>query len=92
MVATATTTTDKPFPNKEQRKLCWDARDSYWQCLDKNAPQHQATSGAKEPSVCLQMRQLFQKQCPGQWVKHFDRKRTYDQFKAKMEQGYDPLK
>lgn len=22
------------FPDKEQRKKCWDARDKYWECLD----------------------------------------------------------
>lgn len=79
------------FPGKEERQVCWDARDRYWECLDKHAPTHQATSGAAEPSVCLQFRKIFLSSCPGQWVKHFDRKRTYDQFKKKMEEGYDPL-
>lgn len=55
------------FPDKEQRKHCWDARDQYWQCLDKNAPEHQPTSGSDEPKVCLQFRKLFLKECPGQW-------------------------
>lgn len=79
------------FPVKEQRQKCWDARDQYWQCLDENAPEHQSTSGAPEPKQCQQMRKLFQSNCPGQWVKHFDRKRTYDLFKLKMEKGFDPL-
>lgn len=79
------------FPTKENRQVCWDARDKYWQCLDKHAPDHQATSGAVEPKACQQLRKLFNDNCPGQWVKHFDRKRTYDQFKEKMEKGFDPL-
>ncbi|KAJ6634602.1 Cytochrome c oxidase assembly factor 6 like [Pseudolycoriella hygida] len=79
------------FPNKDQRQLCWDARDHYWKCLDKNAPKHQSTSGSDEPTVCLQFRKLFLKECPNQWVKHFDRKRTYEQFKEKMVKGYDPM-
>ena len=24
------------FPNKEKRYKCWNARDAYWECLDKN--------------------------------------------------------
>lgn len=60
------------FPNKEQRQLCWGARDQYWQCLDKNAPQHQSTSGSEEPKVCLQFRNLFVKECPGQWLGFID--------------------
>lgn len=79
------------FPVKEQRQQCWDSRDKYWQCLDENAPEHQSTSGAPEPKQCQSFRKLFQSSCPGQWVKHFDRKRTYDMFKERMEKGYDPL-
>lgn len=78
------------FPDKETRQSCWNARDEYWQCLDKNAPDYQATSGADEPKECQKFRKLFQSKCPGQWVKHFDRKRTYEQFKKKMDKGYDP--
>lgn len=55
------------FPNKEKRQHCWDARDQYWQCLDKNAPDYQTTSGSEEPKVCLQFRKLFEKECSGQW-------------------------
>lgn len=83
---------EKSFPTKEQRRVCWESRDTYWQCLDDKAPAHQATSGDKEPAVCLQFRKLFQANCPSQWVKHFDRKRTYEQFKEKVQAGYDPLK
>lgn len=25
-------------------------------------------------------------------IRHFDRKRTYEQFKKRMEKGFDPLK
>lgn len=79
------------FPSKDVRHKCWQSRDSYWQCLDTNAPTHQATSGAPEPQQCIKLRKLFEKDCPSQWVKHFDRRRTYEQFKKKMEQGFDPL-
>lgn len=78
------------FPDKDQRKQCWDDRDNYWACLDKNAPTFSSTSGAAEPKACLALRKLFEKSCPGQWVKHFDRKRNYEQFKTRMNQGYDP--
>lgn len=79
------------FPDKQKRKQCWDARDEYWKCLDKNAPEHSTTGGEPEPTVCEKFRKLFAQECPGQWVTHFDRKRSYEQFKKKMEAGYDPL-
>lgn len=79
------------FPDKEKRKNCWDARDKYWQCLDQYAPKHQATSGQDEPAVCDKFRKYFEMGCPSQWVHHFDRKRSYDQFKQKLETGFDPI-
>ncbi|XP_037915920.1 cytochrome c oxidase assembly factor 6 homolog [Hermetia illucens] len=75
------------FPNKSDRERCWSARDEYWRCLD----QHNVTDD-KVPDQCKELRKLFEKNCPSQWVKHFDRKRLYEQFQAKMNQGYDPLR
>ncbi|EDW82691.1 uncharacterized protein Dwil_GK24999 [Drosophila willistoni] len=79
------------FPDKSERAKCWTARDDYWKCLDENAPKHSSTSGEKVPNACQILRKAFVQSCPGQWVKHFDRKRTYEQFKEKMAKGYDPL-
>lgn len=79
------------YPNKEKRQQCWDARDTYFKCLDENAPEYSTTGGQPEPIVCEKLRKLFESSCPAQWVTHFNRKRSYDQFKKKMEEGYDPL-
>ncbi|XP_014246993.1 cytochrome c oxidase assembly factor 6 homolog [Cimex lectularius] len=71
------------FPKKEEREACWDSRDKYWQCLDT------ATEPEKQ---CAQLRKFYETSCPVQWVKHFDRKRSYLKFKEKIEQhGYEPL-
>lgn len=80
----------KEFPQKmsllttEERKKCWANRDPFWKC------QHSSTSGENVPDQCQQFGKLVESSC-FQWVKHFDRKRTYDQFKARMEGGYDPM-
>lgn len=79
------------FPSKSEREKCWTSRDKYWECLQKYAPTYSATSGSEEPNECKQLRKLFESSCPNQWVKHFDRKRTYEQFKEKMEKGFDPI-
>lgn len=68
------------FLTKDERKKCWDSRDRYWDCLDGTA---------EEKERCLQLRKQYETSCPSQWVKHFDRKRTYLQFKEKIEKdGY----
>lgn len=79
------------FPGREARQLCWDARDRYWDCLQKYNPDYNSNKEEKEPPQCVELRKLYQSGCPNQWVKHFDRKRTYEQFKKKMEKGYDPV-
>lgn len=75
------------FPTKEERTKCWDARDKYWECLDK----HNISDAVKE-GPCVEFRKIYEECCLPQWVKHFDRKRSYLQFKNKIEkEGYEPL-
>ncbi|OQV13802.1 hypothetical protein BV898_12021 [Hypsibius exemplaris] len=70
-------------PNRAERKACWDSRDAYWKCIEKN--------GTDAP-VCDQLRTEYLNLCPGQWVKHFDRKFIYEQYKKKVEQdGFEPI-
>ncbi|XP_034947306.1 cytochrome c oxidase assembly factor 6 homolog [Chelonus insularis] len=66
------------FINKSDREHCWNSRDDYWKCLDE-----------RSADECKDFRQKYEKFCPAQWVKHFDRKREYLKFKAKLEEeGY----
>ncbi|XP_076315792.1 cytochrome c oxidase assembly factor 6 homolog isoform X1 [Tachypleus tridentatus] len=64
------------FPNKEQRQRCWNSRDRYWECLDKNND---------DASKCKVYRNMYETECPSQWVKHFDRKRQYLQLKDRIQ-------
>ncbi|KAK4886751.1 hypothetical protein RN001_003022 [Aquatica leii] len=68
------------FPTKEDRETCWGARDNYWTCLDKNNQTESVKDGP-----CAELRKLYEISCSSQWVKHFDRKRSYLQFKQKLE-------
>ncbi|XP_026477277.1 cytochrome c oxidase assembly factor 6 homolog [Ctenocephalides felis] len=78
------------FPNKEDRKKCWDSRDQYWECLDTN--ENKSKQNTEEVQACKAFRKLFESNCPAQWVTHFDRKRSYLQFKQRIEkEGYEPL-
>ncbi|CAH1392138.1 unnamed protein product [Nezara viridula] len=71
------------FPDKQQREACWGSKDRYWECLDTQ-------KGSEE--MCKEFRKLYESSCPAQWVKHFDRKRNYLQFKERIEKdGYEPL-
>lgn len=73
------------FPDKSQREVCWNARDHYWECLDK----HNIGPDQASPPACDAVKKDFEKLCPAQWVKHFNRKREYNIFKEKLEkEGY----
>ncbi|XP_052742128.1 cytochrome c oxidase assembly factor 6 homolog isoform X2 [Bicyclus anynana] len=77
------------FPDKQQRKTCWDSRDRYWECLDDE----NIKDSSLKPKVCAELRRIFEKSCPAKWVTHFDRKRDYDLFKQKMQkEGFEPIK
>ncbi|XP_060530950.1 cytochrome c oxidase assembly factor 6 homolog [Cylas formicarius] len=65
------------YPTREERAKCWDARDKYWECLNKNE--------GKDESLCKDFRRVFESSCSAQWVKHFDRKRTYLIYKERIE-------
>lgn len=75
------------FPSREERSVCWGARDKYWECLKDN--------GIKDVKInnegpCAEFRKVYEKSCSSQWVKHFDRKHSYLQFKEKIEKdGYE---
>ncbi|KAJ9594156.1 hypothetical protein L9F63_014412, partial [Diploptera punctata] len=70
------------FISKAERQKCWDSRDRYWECLDKNSEKRE---------LCLKLREMYEESCPAQWVKHFDRKREYLKFKTQLEKdGFDP--
>ena len=57
------------------REGCWLAKDAYWSCL--------STHGVEEP--CATFRQEFESKCKKAWVKHFDRQREFQKFKAEAE-------
>lgn len=84
------------FPRKEERLKCYASRDQFWQCLD-NYYQNSHSKTTSEESIdigiedCKKFRQIFENDCPSQWVTHFNRKYNYLKFKEKMETGYDPI-
>ncbi|XP_076069871.1 cytochrome c oxidase assembly factor 6 homolog isoform X2 [Oratosquilla oratoria] len=69
------------FRDKTVRKACWDSRDRYWACLD--LPDTHKNS-------CLELRRLYELSCPTHWVKHFDRKRQYMEFKERIHSPSGP--
>jgi cytochrome c oxidase assembly factor 6 len=60
-------------PNREERKACWESRDLYFGCLDKNGVlvAGQADAGGKR--VCEAERKGYEGSCSKSWVSDFVR-------------------
>ena len=48
-----------PAPNANSRKLCYEARDKYFECSDKNPD---------KTEVCEELRKMFERSCLQSWV------------------------
>ena len=46
-------------PNKEERAICWAAKDKYWNCLDK-------CEGKTD--LCAALRKVYTESCSKTWV------------------------
>ncbi|KAJ7342263.1 hypothetical protein JRQ81_009976 [Phrynocephalus forsythii] len=69
-------------PSMNERKVCWNARDEYWKCLDENS---------EDITKCEKYKGTFENACPQQWVKYFNRRREYLKYKALLEtEGFKP--
>ncbi len=49
----------KDLVSKDGREKCWNARDTFWKCLDVNKEDH---------DKCKAERELYEKNCSKTWV------------------------
>ncbi|KAG8670112.1 hypothetical protein FPOAC2_09452 [Fusarium poae] len=66
------------IPNRQERKICWAARDAYFNCLDAN----NIVDATKDPSAtkraCPTETVDFERDCAAAWVKYFKQWRVAD--------------
>lgn len=72
-------------PNKTKRKICWDSRDKFFECLEKNKILNSLDPKKTEEveSNCGSERAQFQSNCVASWYKYFQEKR-YNDIKRQM--------
>lgn len=74
--------TSQPQPNemrkKSSRKLCWEARDNYFACLDKHKIENDLIDSKLAQTHCKTEDDEFEKQCISSWVTYFREKRIND--------------
>lgn len=80
---------DKDLTKKSTRKVCWDSRDKFFACLDKNnivdAIKHSDQATAK----CGAEEKLYEQDCIASWIEYFKLKRTMEFNKAEMLKNFE---
>lgn len=65
---------------KSNRKVCHEARDLFFECIDSN-------NG--DQKKCRLEWKNFEKNCPASWVAHFLRKHKFERYKEDLiKDGY----
>lgn len=55
-------------PDRSQRAKCWEARDIYFQCLDKNDIVDSLKEKDKAAKACSSEGKAFEANCASSWV------------------------
>jgi cytochrome c oxidase assembly factor 6 len=55
-------------PDRTQRAKCWEARDAYFSCLDKNGIIDSITEKGKAEKACGKEGKGFEGNCASSWV------------------------
>jgi cytochrome c oxidase assembly factor 6 len=55
-------------PDRSARAKCWEARDAYFQCLDKNTIIDSLTNKDAAEKACGAENKGFEKNCASSWV------------------------
>lgn len=67
--ATSLDGTYKPLKRNE-RKACWESRDIYFGCLDRNDILDAVKDADAAGKKCSKESELFEKDCATSWVRH----------------------
>ncbi|KAF8574943.1 hypothetical protein K439DRAFT_1257119, partial [Ramaria rubella] len=59
-------------PDRSQRQVCWDGRDAYFACLDKN----NVLKPGQEEDVCAKQKKAYESNCAKSWIEYFNKRRV----------------
>ncbi|ELR08241.1 hypothetical protein VC83_04540 [Pseudogymnoascus destructans] len=65
-------------PDRSARAKCWEARDAYFQCLDKNTIIDSLTNKDAAEKACGAENKGFEKNCASSWVTYFKKRRVME--------------
>ncbi|CAD6504894.1 BgTH12-00395 [Blumeria graminis f. sp. triticale] len=83
-------------PDRSQRAKCWEARDAFFECLDRHNIIDSIRDKNKVEEFCRHEEKPFQLQCASSWVTYFKQRRVAEWKKARTiekltAEGAQPL-
>ncbi|KAK3715571.1 hypothetical protein LTR37_004921 [Vermiconidia calcicola] len=83
-------------PDRSARAQCWEGRDAFFSCLDRNGIIDSVKEHEKAKKLCAPELKEFERHCASSWVTYFKKKRVFDYQKEqtlrKIEaEGAQPL-
>lgn len=64
-------------PTRTERKRCWEARDAYFACLDRNSIIDAVRDESKAAAACGTESVGFEKDCAREWVSYVNPRHTH---------------
>ncbi|KAK6543084.1 hypothetical protein TWF694_007007 [Orbilia ellipsospora] len=71
-------------PDRTERQKCWEARDQFFACLDKNDILDSIKHGDSASKKCGGELKVFERDCASSWVEYFKKRRVQEYKKAKL--------
>ncbi|CAL3968410.1 hypothetical protein PZA11_004005 [Diplocarpon coronariae] len=65
-------------PDRTQRARCWEARDAFFECLDRNEIVDSIRESEKAEKMCGKEAGGFQGNCASSWVTYFKKRRVME--------------
>ncbi|KAH6871467.1 cytochrome oxidase c subunit VIb-domain-containing protein [Coprinopsis sp. MPI-PUGE-AT-0042] len=69
---------------RQNRKQCWDARDAYFSCLDRQ----RIVKAGEEGAACAAENKAYAENCAHSWIEYFNQRRVIaDAQKERLARG-----
>ncbi|KAF2760687.1 hypothetical protein EJ05DRAFT_483148 [Pseudovirgaria hyperparasitica] len=75
-------------PTRTDRQACYNSRDIFFKCLDRNDILDSEDNPAQTVKACAEEHKIFEKDCASAWVKYFKQKRVVDWKKEEALRKY----
>ncbi|KJY00336.1 hypothetical protein TI39_contig336g00043 [Zymoseptoria brevis] len=65
-------------PDRTARAQCWEGRDNFFACLERNGIVDSVREDAKARAACAPELKEFEKVCASSWVTYFKKRRVME--------------